>query len=1424
MDIIHKLNPFHRPSSSLRSSHTPTPTPTLTFSNARPSSSLESDHTYPSIDSTLPPHSYEDERYITSPAPPLSPNRKSGHHRTPSILRSLAHHPSLSALKNKSKKRRKMKDEVAQIPPLPSPVFVGRENGLKGSRSVPRDLRLSDESSQDPIPPLPLLPSTIHNQLLNSPSRSRSRSNSATPILNKQMSIRRKPAPSPKPEDILSQSTIYSRNGNGYDDFPTPESMRVRMNFEIDLPTRSTSFDIDQSPSIANTRGALRLGVDSPRRRRYMSFDQRLSPEKRKIRNLSSPADSPSKPPIAQHSYPVPIADRSQLYARSLYADSTTFFSTDFGAPPAHALEWNEEPVAEGDGLDMFVNNGMLPPGTPGGKKEDLQRGILSDGARHEKDAVRFFSRDTYPAVSPSNSASPNATPTKAPSNLSPVRSINQRSPAKHRRAESSPACSPIRRPPIKSRESEFSRAAKRSSSPFEVKLSANVTKRMSLDAFGTTPIAMSFGELEEGLEEVLEGDGEDQNQSEPQGDDCQYELNDNGLEGYEAHELSNITESPFSEDHSTTYQISIVDHTPSNQYTIADTNTKFFTPLSPSLSAQGSPLPPSPSPSPLIRRKYLSAPPLSVTNTLLEAHADHTKALKEQLRAGEFMMDVLRSENEELKVLLKQKGEQGERWEVDVKSKVAEMEVWKESCATKESAMGQLRQAMKENEEFFENLQEAHDELADRCAALEEENLLVKLSRDETTEMVERLKKDNESLRVECMKMKGLKSDKKELESVVFELRRELKWAEGQMEAKDKIIAGKDGIDDENDQLIGQKQKLEEELQSIKKKLDQSRNDLDEKEKIIERLKVESQSSSAALNQSLSSSSQEIKSMKEELALSELTIAKLKGDLEKSQNHVEGQQLAIEDQETLIKERETSIHEHEFTISTLREQLNSAQHSTQSVNLFLEEKDTRILNLSTELCSVQDDVKGLKSEIVEKERLIAELKEKVEIARFEKNERRFQSEVEIGQLHEQLEELTRSSAEREWAGRQGTEMIARLMEEKRVWEEEREELIEMINQNSLDEESASNLRDQITNLGNQLSSLKYHYEALQGELEDCRATLQHKSTLIDTQEAELDTLRLTISQHEESVEHSQESFDRQLKDSTKVNDRLRERVKELEIQLQSRENALKELILKNESVKQNEEGTNSSLKAFINEIDQLKLSETKLKAELERIKRSSSVDVLKLQDLEKKIKGLEEDKELLNVALESKELELALISRTSTHKRTVHSTPSTTSTVRGVGMSSARNANSMSYSTSRIPNTPTPVTGMDHTPLPRRLTTSTSATSSGLNRSRRETISNHPTPSATTSIPTANIAGMNRSRRDTVTGTSSSTGRVALGNSTKHNTPSPPPAQQPIVKAGNEGTVKKVERRTSLPVLVRRPSSVMSVSRRESLSRVDEV
>ena len=163
MDIFQKMNPFHRP----QSRHSGRDRPSIEMP-LRASSSLDSNTNTNNIHSLppLPESPYTTHDDVRSLTPhqhryqtPLPPTPK--HTRTPSLLRSLAHHPSLSALRSKSrskkeKKRKSVKGAFTEPGSGSSDELVaeggGRgimrklsKRGLKGSKSVPRDLRSSED-------------------------------------------------------------------------------------------------------------------------------------------------------------------------------------------------------------------------------------------------------------------------------------------------------------------------------------------------------------------------------------------------------------------------------------------------------------------------------------------------------------------------------------------------------------------------------------------------------------------------------------------------------------------------------------------------------------------------------------------------------------------------------------------------------------------------------------------------------------------------------------------------------------------------------------------------------------------------------------------------------------------------------------------------------------------------------------------------------------------------------------------------------------------------------------------------------------------------------------------------------------------------------------------------------------------------------
>lgn len=96
----------------------------------------------------------------------------------------------------------------------------------------------------------------------------------------------------------------------------------------------------------------------------------------------------------SQISYEVSPHLRPQrdMYEQGDLSDDDSGSEADFGLEvqqhtyepvPGKQQDQEQQPIE--DPLDLFVATEELPIGTPGGKKADLQRGALVDGARHER-------------------------------------------------------------------------------------------------------------------------------------------------------------------------------------------------------------------------------------------------------------------------------------------------------------------------------------------------------------------------------------------------------------------------------------------------------------------------------------------------------------------------------------------------------------------------------------------------------------------------------------------------------------------------------------------------------------------------------------------------------------------------------------------------------------------------------------------------------------------------------------------------------------------------------------------------------------------------------------------------------------------------------------------------------------------------------
>lgn len=323
----------------------------------------------------------------------------------------------------------------------------------------------------------------------------------------------------------------------------------------------------------------------------------------------------------------------------------------------------------------------------------------------------------------------------------------------------------------------------------------------------------------------------------------------------------------------------------------------------------------------------------------------------------------------------------------------------------------------------------------------------------------------------------------------------------------------------------------------------------------------------------------------------------------------------------------------------------------------------------------------------------------------------------------------------------------------------------------------------------------------METELADVNSTLKMRSSTISVQDGELDFLRESLRKAEEKLEMESSGDHRKLKDLERLVETLSGQVEDLQTQLHSRDEAITSAITSLEVEKSTSADLKSRLNTYTSEIDRLSLANANLTKTIEDIRRDSSTRELNSVDLEKKVASLEQDKELLNVALDSKQTELILLQRqlgTGTPR------PQSSKGLQGASLAaSTGRTNRASMSN-------------DVTPMPtRRLSQSLSQSSLRTGGTKRDSLS---------SIPASPMVTPTQRARSSMTPT-------PLGPSVKHNRT---PERRAAGKMGKPTTptaptVSQLGRRTSLPVLKGRNSAdlgkSMSISRSQTpqLAETDE-
>ncbi len=184
--------------------------------------------------------------------------------------------------------------------------------------------------------------------------------------------------------------------------------------------------------------------------------------------------------------------------------------------------------------------------------------------------------------------------------------------------------------------------------------------------------------------------------------------------------------------------------------------------------------------------------------------------------------------------------------------------------------------------------------------------------------------------------------------------------------------------------------------------------------------------------------------------------------------------------------------------------------------------------------------------------------------------------------------------------------------------------------------------------VSHQLRESKELVRALTIDLDEYRTSLSKQSAVIVSKDQEIGHLRMDLKDVDDKLANAIGEMTRQNRDAERIRDRLTSEVSDLRSQLQTSETALKAAVIASETSKTHDEDVKSRLSSYLAEIDRLKLVEASLRAEIQEMRRASADEELNKMELSKRVKALESDREMLNVALESKQLELALFRRKS--------------------------------------------------------------------------------------------------------------------------------------------------------------------------------
>jgi hypothetical protein len=175
----------------------------------------------------------------------------------------------------------------------------------------------------------------------------------------------------------------------------------------------------------------------------------------------------------------------------------------------------------------------------------------------------------------------------------------------------------------------------------------------------------------------------------------------------------------------------------------------------------------------------------------------------------------------------------------------------------------------------------------------------------------------------------------------------------------------------------------------------------------------------------------------------------------------------------------------------------------------------------------------------------------------------------------------------------------------------------------------------------------QHEIEELRSELENLHDDVVQRDDALVLRSQEIYNLQRVASHAEDKIAQLKDLHRHELEASKDIMTDLQIQLADLQTDLAARDEALQSALTDSETHKTIAADQKSRLETYLAELDRVKVSEAELRGKVSDLVRESSGHAIKTMELEKKIQALEEDKELLNVAVDSKQTELVLLQRT---------------------------------------------------------------------------------------------------------------------------------------------------------------------------------